>query len=63
MHIPKFCELKIREGWLDINKYTLEWERYKMNVEHDWLPEKLRNTPNLKRIGYPRDENIANIYR
>ena len=63
MHIPKYCELSIREGWFDINKYTQVWEKYKMKVEISWLPERPRNNQNLRTIGYPRMESHPNECR
>ena len=56
-HMPNYWEMEIRCGVFNLNKLTKECKDYKMKVEISWLPEKVRNRPNLKRIGYPRIEN------
>ena len=60
---PNYCELQIRNGWFDMNRFSTEWNKTPMTVIKESLPENLRNRKNMKRLGYPRCEYYSNEIR
>jgi len=60
---PTYCELSIREGWYDINRFTKECKNHKMTVLKNFLPEKLKHRNDIKTLGLPRNEYYSNAER
>ena len=57
---PNYWELTFRDGLLNFQRYTQKWHEFVTNFQMEMLNEELRNKPNLKRLGFPRTENLSN---
>jgi hypothetical protein len=56
--VPKYCQLKSREGLFDLNRLLPKCEDIKDTIDFKILPEYFQNNVNLKTIGYPRTEHF-----
>lgn len=52
---PNYCELKIREGLLDMAYFNEDCNKKKMTLHRSQLPDKLKHR-SIKKLGYPRPE-------
>ena len=57
---PNYCELKIRDGWFDVNRFSTSCKKQNTIVDFNSLPEHIKKNKNLKRLGYPRAEYYSN---
>lgn len=55
---PSICELGVRDGLLDFTRFVKSCPDKSMVFMKDQLPINLRNKKELKRIGFPRVENL-----
>ena len=60
---PKYCELAIRDGWFDVNRFSKTCQKTKITVDFSTLPERIQNRGYIKRLGYPRTEYFPNEAR
>ena len=57
---PSYCELTIRDGFMDMAHHNEQCEKKKMKIDTKQWPENLQKRSNVTKIGYPRPEKWSN---
>lgn len=56
--IPTYCELGIRNNWFDFNYFATKCNKKPQAFDTSILAPPLQNKKGIKRLGYPRAENL-----